>query len=503
MSKQQLSLARSMGSNLLGEAVLRIPQLMVDLILAQTLQVFEFGVLIGLRTLLQLVSFLGDVPLVALDVRYAQYVGAGDLERSRLLAGSAFVATMVLSIASVIVIAAGLSTAEIRSALSPGASVSQCMALLGLVVLQGAYSFLVTHMRNRLKFNLTNITLLTTNAIYVGLILYLVPEWRVHGALFAFGLCQLSCIAVWSFQTDFAFGNCRRQLSDLFELCQMGIGFAAVGMMMTWLRLMSRPAIAYECGVESLGVFGVASVFAGAALFAGGSTARVIVQLAARAEGAMTSRAEQAIRFGFVPGVWVTGISCIACSIVAGGGEFLLPYLSNQHAAIEPLLLPVCIAGVLHSLVGFLSSTLRAQCRQRELFTITACVLLIYSVLLATGCLLDMPLWCFPCLESIAVVAFVALLVRQLEAPVEERWRFIRITGLMLFLTISANQIGVISGEYFCLSKWLHGVVSIGCGLIAVLLWLPAAVGATGRWTSLQVGARGVLLTKQETPHER
>jgi O-antigen/teichoic acid export membrane protein len=486
MSIRTSSFSSAMGSNIVGEVLIRIPQLIVDLWLMRLLTISQFGVWIGLRTMLQFTTFFGSIPLVALDVHYGQRTGAMQLDSARALAGSAFVGSGLFSFASLLVMLMGVMSSDVRGLFCPGATQSECLVLVAVVCFQSVYLFLLTHVRNQLRFTEANVTSIASNALYLVLVVALVPRWQVNGAMSAFGASLLFCLVAWARLVDVRFGTWREQFNDCLELCRSGFSLAIVGLMMTSLRLMTRPVVAQELGVDALGIYGMASVFGGLAMFLGGASSRVALQFCARAEGAQIDRAAQSLRFGLSPSLWVAGACCLAGTAVVGAGECLLPIFADRHEELRMVLRPLCIGAAVHAIAAMLSSTFRAQSRQGELIGWTGAAMLIQAGLLALASRVNAPLWCYAVCDSVTLLAYSALLVCKMEVPREERRRFLAMIGWMLLLTTIGNEVASFANQSAGTAMGTKIIVSGLCGLFAAVFWMPFAWRLSRRWDALQ-----------------
>ena len=430
----------ALSGNWVGELMIRAPQLVLDLLVIQMLSTSQLGVWVGVKAAMQFASALSGVPLSGLDIEYSYAIGRANAGEARRSAGAAVYAVLFLTIATVALLLPGVFSGGFRSTVIQGSSDGEFIAFLIFALLQGAYNFFITHLRNQLRFAQVNGVICLGSLLTVAAVYWLAPQIGVSGIILGYALAYAFCCLIWLRWVELSWPSSREAWSLIRALCATGAALAAITLSVSALRLIARWFIGQQFGEIPLGQYGVAATAAGVVLLAGGATSRVVMQFAARAFGAEMPADQQAIRFALLPGIAIAGGGVMASIAVAALAEWLIPLWLPQHAGAVVLLRPVLYASSILGVGMVLTSALRAQSRQRPLIMACLAASAIQLSLMVAATLANWPLYTFACLETISFTCFLTFLLAITPCSGRQRLAF----GLAV---LAAILLGVVAME--------------------------------------------------------
>lgn len=482
---------RALGGNWVGELAIRGPQLLIELLIIQSLGAAQLGVWVGIKAAMQFASSLSGVPLAGLDLEYSYAMGRVDAAQARRSAGAAAISVVLLTAVTIAVLTPALWSDSARMRLVQGAGPAEFAAMLCFIFAQGAYNFFLTHLRNQLRFAVVNAAILLSSCATLAFVYLLGPSWGVTGVVLSFAAAYACCAAVWLRWSDLAWPG-RGELPQLITtLLRLGAALAAISVALSLLRLIARWFIGQQFGELALGQYGVAATAAGVVLLAGGATSRVVMQFAARAEGAEMPREQQAIRFALLPGVAIAIGGAIASIGVAAGAGWLIPLWLPQHAESVALLRPVIYASLVLSIALVLTSAIRAQARQRPLILACLAATILQVILLSAARGQQWTLVGFACSEVISFGFFLALLVTIVDCRWSERWRFVLAVGSAILWCVVAIEL---AHGWSPPTDVLSTAQNVSLALAVCACWIPLG------WTLFKRLARGPAVAASVPP---
>jgi O-antigen/teichoic acid export membrane protein len=460
--------------NLVAEVALRAPQLFWSLWAARVLSRWELGVWSAFHLLLQLCPYLAATVLNGLELRYGFLVGGGRAKDARATVTAAWVSASVLSVALALLLSIGFAIAPIRARLVPGARTIELAIFLAIVLLQAQHSFLVTHLRTRLRFGRVNGLLLAGSALGVLVLVATLGRLRVTGALLAMAITHVVTVAALPSSVD-AEGVGRVKLRpEIATLARIGVVLTAAWFGLDVFRLLARWIILHRLGVEALGTYATAFVFAGAVFLAGTSSSRVLMQFATRAAGARRADAEDLL---FRPAVAVVATSAFFALAASFAARVFLPWWAPHQSAALGIVRPAIYGSLWFALIHVCMTMLRASGRIRPLATALAIALSTHLLVLFGVGFAGFGLRTLVAAEAASFALVLVLVVvgyPQLFAA--RRARFLRCTALVHGITIASLEGGASFASRSVVSPIASLAVEVGFALAGAALWVPVIV---------------------------
>jgi O-antigen/teichoic acid export membrane protein len=468
------NLTGALRSNMVGEVALRLPQLVFDGLAARLLIPSEFGVLTGFRMLLQLTPYLPSIATSGLDLRYSGLIGAGDAISARQVAGTAWLLVLLATAAQLLALGVGLGSPVLREALSPGASREQYGFILVAVATQGVYVFLVSHLRNQLKFTAVNSALLVGNAIALFVLVLMISRLRVTAAIIAYALSMLVAVALWSRRVDLEMPMRSVFQREGWFLLQLGGPLLLIGFAFDSVRLLTRWVVGQQFGTEGLGFLGVAYMVSGVVYLMGTSASRVMVQFMARAEGERITHEEQIRHFFMAPALGVLSIVAGATITIYLASQVLLPLWAPAQAGALPLLRPALYGAMLLTMSFLYMTLFRAQQRFRLLAVSTFAAFLILGGFLCGVYVLRLDLYWYVISEAASFSLLLALLSVMTHRTVSINQRpFILTTFAVIGMTAFGLELGSYLAERTATNRFCALSIECAASLGTAIFWVP------------------------------
>lgn len=463
---------KSLTGNYVTEIMLRIPQLAWDIWATRILSKYEFGVWVGFRLMLQIIPYFRDVFLVGLDIRYSHIIGSGDRQKAREIAAIAGGATIAASLIICSMLFMGLFYEKYRWLITPGSNKMEFIIFIFIILLQGIYSFFVTHLRNQLLFSSVNFGILLGNIVSLCILFFVLPEYRVTGALAAFCIGMTISLVPWFRHLDIAKMNFENSLLEVRTLLKIGFALVVSGLAFDLLRVITRWSISQSIGLEALGNYGTAFIFAGAVFLAGTSSSRVIIQFVGRSRGANENKEEQIKLYLFYPGIAIAAVSAITGAVVWVGAHIFLPWWAPQQIGTLSILRPA-IYGAFFLAISYLGVTiLRGQEKIREIYMYSLIMICIQVALLILLSFLEADLWWYLLSEAATFCILMIFLIKAITSNcLQLRKQFAKyIFGIFVTSILGIEISAKLSGIFINLPP----KQSVGLEIICILLFYSA-----------------------------
>jgi O-antigen/teichoic acid export membrane protein len=468
------SLTKALKGNFIGEVAIRLPQLVFDGLAARILSPKEFGALTGLRILLQMTPYLPSIATSGLDLRYSRLVGAGDSKGARQAAGTAWVIVICATAVQLSLLTIGLSSSGLRTLLAPGVTRNEYAIFLFAVLIQGPYVFLVSHLRNQLKFAAVNAALLIGNVTALLVLVVALPRLRPAAAVLALTVNMFLAVVLWSRRFDIEMPTRSIFLSEGSRLLLLGSPLLVIGFAFDSVRLLTRWVVGQRFGSEELGFLGVAYMISGVVYLVGTSASRVMIQFMARAHGERVTQAQQLHQLFHAPALGVLSLSAIATVGISVTCQALLPLWAPAQVGALPLLRPTLYSAMLLTMSFLYMTLLRAQQRFRVLALSTTAAFLILGALLGIVHFLGLSLYWY----ALSEVASFGLLLAFLSVFTQRGIATDQLPfTLTVFVVVAMTALGLEFGEYVAGSTGENPLGKLSIELLvsssAALVWVP------------------------------